>query len=289
MLTYHGTTKKALNILTPQYYAGSNGSQDGIGVNVTNSLQIAQDYATPEGRLLLLYLNHDNFLRIDDQTRLSDAQCARLDQVFDLLPLPLQLRLATDINGKQTTRFRYEDENKAKTLYQQSKQRFADVPELPDRIRPSYDFEKSHIDIHLPRARWDLSKTDTAHLHYVLNLVDNALATELFKKISDGLILPKENGAIHFLSFRANETVLADFSVKQSQQATFLPLLEALSSLSPGEWLEHVPPGRSPEDNAAHLMDSLLPQPNHTTSPQKNIDDSFQLQQKNTTPVRNAM
>jgi hypothetical protein len=234
MLLFHGTRQHDLRFLEPQFYGGANGSQDGVGINLTDSLTAAQGYGKG-GRILLLSPATEAFLRIDEQTKLSPSQCEKMSGLFNDLPVELQLRFATDLHGKQKHSFT--DENAAKAFYKTSKAEIAGF-HLPDRIKPSVEFERETIDVIIARREADFSQVNTKHLHYILNLCDNKLATVLFKEITTGLVLPKDSGATHYLSFRKDEMVLADFSVEDTQHPGFHAQLKTLSSLTGPQWLQ---------------------------------------------------
>jgi hypothetical protein len=254
MLTYHGTKKNNLSLLTPQYYEGSNGSQDGVGVNLTQALMSAQEYAGEEGRILLVHLNTAPFLTIDARTSLSLSQCQELDHAFSQLPSPIQQRLATDINGRETTQFPLAQKEDAHVFYKEARAAIKKLPNSPDRLLPKVDFTSDGIEVHTARQQWDLTKTTTAHLHYILTLCDNALASDLLKKIADGLILPKNSDTTHYLSFRDEEVVLADFSVKQTHTPSFAKTVEQLTALSAPQWLSLLKNDHNPVDVATDLL-----------------------------------
>lgn len=234
MLLFHGTKKNDLRFLEPQFYGGANGSQDGVGINLTDSLTAAQGYGK-DGRVLLLSPAVESFLLIDEHVCLSSSQCETMSALFKELPVELQFRFATDLHGKQKHSFT--DEATAKNFYKTAKTEIAGF-HLPDRARPEVEFERETVDVFVARRDADFSKVNTKHLHYILNLYDNKLATALFKEITAGLVLPKESGATHYLSFRKDEMVLADFAAEDTMHQSFHAQLETLSSMTGPQWLQ---------------------------------------------------
>lgn len=233
MILFHGTTKQDLRFLEPYYYGGSNGSLDGVGINLTDSLAVAQEYGKG-GRVLLLSPSTTQFLRVDTDTMLSPAQSATLSALFKELPFEVQIRFATDLHGKQTHHFT--EESAAKSFYSLAKAELAGF-HLPDRIRPEVQFERDTVDVLVARRDVDFSAVNTKRLHYILNLYDNRLATTMLKEITTGLVLPKDSGTTVYLSFRRDEMVLADFAVEDTLRPEFTAQLASYSALTGQEWL----------------------------------------------------
>lgn len=236
-LLFHGSKKSKLSFLEPQYYSGSNGSQDGVGVNLTSNLSRSQLYAGELGNILLVNLNLHNFLTISEDVKLNSEQQSKLNAFFDTLPPQLKKRLATDINGRETHHFEHGDKKEAHTFFKEQLDAHK-IANLPDRVKPVVKFEADTIEVHTPRDIWDLKEVNTKDLHYLTNLYDNEFATELFKKISDGLILPGDKEGDNFLSFRKNEVVLAEFKQKDTLGDDFLDFVSQVSEFSGPEWLE---------------------------------------------------
>ena len=73
-------------------------------------------------------------------------------------------------------------------------------------FKPTVDDDGHTCKIFIPTTKIDFKKASVDHIHYVLNLFDNEVATSFFKLISKGLILPYENHT-DYLSFRDSEPV----------------------------------------------------------------------------------
>lgn len=211
MKVVHGSTVKNIKALVPQYFVGNNGSQDGIGVNLTNNVHLALNYATKEGSLYVIDLNTDGFLNISSDARLTEVQKSKVESLFNEIEEKLKYRLASDICGKNKKSFL--DEDKAEAFYKEQMNIFKNLDLGLDRLKPKIDFdEDGNMVIVTANKEFNFDNVSTDHLHYCLNLYDNLFATNVFKKISSGLILEREGGSNNYLSFRYDEPVMKEIT-----------------------------------------------------------------------------
>lgn len=211
MKVIHGSKVKQIQYLSPQFIAGANGSQDGVGVNLTDNIDLALRYATDKGSIYLVDLNVDDFLTVSDNVRLTESQSKTLIAEFSELDERLQYRFATDLCGKETHVFDHND--KAEEFYKLERLRIKGLDLGLDRMMPEIDDnDMESFSILTARKDFDLTDVSTQHIHYCLNLYDNQLATYLLNTISKGLILERESGQNNYLSFRPSEKVHAELT-----------------------------------------------------------------------------
>lgn len=219
MIAFSGSTKNHLDRLSPIGIGGDNGSYDGIGVYLCKEPNTALRYAGAQGSVYMADVPIDDYLLIDQHTTLTRTQQDAFMKKFMTLPDHIQWRLATDISGFEPYTFSYEDESKAKDFYKQAKADFSTMPGIPDRVKPRVEFEKDHITVMFPSMTPRLDQVNTKHLHYVLNLHCNHTSTELMRTCAPGLVIQRESGDVHYLSF-SDLPVTAKVQVQQlsSQQ-----------------------------------------------------------------------
>lgn len=201
-ILFHGSFKKGLKFLLPATFSGSNGSQDGIGINLTNALPLAVDYAGGDGSIYASAVDVSEYLPINEKHYLNQQQTAILENFFNnKVPNDIKVRLATEFSGRLESVFDYDDEKEALAFYKLAKE---SCPELPDRLKPHVEFEKEHISVFTPHDNISLKGVNTHKIHYSLNLIDNGLATDSLSLISKGLIIPKGGNLTNYLSFDAS-------------------------------------------------------------------------------------
>jgi hypothetical protein len=211
MKLIHGSTVKDIKSLVPQYFSGNNGSQDGIGVNLTDNVPLALNYATKDGSIYIVDLNTENYLTISDNETLNLEQINIIENIFNELDNTLKYRLASDISGKNKES--YIDDKDAEIAYKEEMKRFKSLALGLDRLKPKIDYDDNdNMMIISASDKLNLANVSTKHLHYCLNLYDNLFATKIFKKISSGLILERDNGTKNYLSFRFEEHVTKEIT-----------------------------------------------------------------------------
>jgi hypothetical protein len=205
----HGSKKNHLTQLEPQYIAGNNGSQDGIGINLTSDIGLAKYYAGSEGSVYLVDLNVDSYLTISDKTLLTSSQADVLKSELEKLPEKIQYRLATDICSKKP--HTYGNDKEAEAFYEENKKFISSLDLGLDRMKPSIDYDDlGQMVILIAHKDFSTLETvNTGHIHRCLNLFNNEIATTLLKSISKGLILERESGLDTYLSFQMQETIVA--------------------------------------------------------------------------------
>lgn len=203
----HGSKRNDLTQLEPQYIRGNNGSQDGIGVNLTADANVAVGYAEDTGSVYLVDLDISHFLIVSDKEKLNAGQAEILKMHLATLPKQDQYRLATDLCGKLSQTFDNDDD--AEVFYKTQRQTHKEIGFTLDRLKPEIDYaDDGRMMILYANDSFDnLTNVDTKRLHYCLNLFDNSIATSLLKTISSGLVLERENGKHNYLSFRNSEPV----------------------------------------------------------------------------------
>jgi hypothetical protein len=198
----HGSEKQKLNHLMPFSLHGANGCHDGVGVNLTDNAKLAHDYATrlSEGSIYIIDLDTSKFLPINKQTFLNKEQAKVITKEIDLLPKKYQYRLYSDFLGKEVLELESRDE--AIKVYKKYKDIFTHEQLELDRLKPTAEQITDNLwEISIPRGKGNIAEVNTEHLHYCLMLFDNHHGTNMLKKISEGLILPKGLDFNNYLSF----------------------------------------------------------------------------------------
>ncbi|CAH7389051.1 hypothetical protein VCHA53O466_50017 [Vibrio chagasii] len=203
-----GSTKQGLTSLEPQYIFGSNGAQDGFGVNLSNSVDTALNYAM-KGSTSSVYVieveDLDDYLTIDGEHFLTEEQAYELECSIDELGAADRARLYTDILGR--VEVEYPDAVSMEEAFDEMYE-FSQMANL-DRLRPKF-VEKDSLKLSCPRRDGnveELMRATTGQIHYALTLYDLHFATDTLKGLAHGLVLPKESGATYYLSFRFQEDV----------------------------------------------------------------------------------
>jgi hypothetical protein len=208
MLTLHGSTKKSLPEITSSFFAGSNGSMDGVGINTTDSVETGLLYAEGDGVVYIVPQITSDYLLISEEQLLSKKQQQKIIGICSELPIADQYRLATDLVGKKVKVF--SDENDAHIFYKEQIKKKNELGLSHDRLKPNVEFEHTHTEVHYAHMDFDLSNVDTHTLHYILNLFDNSFSSHAFKSIVPGLALPKSAGFTNYLSFEASHPILCE-------------------------------------------------------------------------------
>lgn len=225
MIVAHGSKNKGIESLVPYYYGGCNGSHDGVGVNMTNNPSLALNYAGPEGAIYIVDLDLTNFIKISESTTLTKTQANKLTEIFSDLDDQVKYRLATDICGKKTEEFN--DEITANKVFKRHALKHATLGLYLDRLKPTVDFgDYDKITILSAKKEFDLEGVSTQRLHYSLNLYDNYYATEVFKKICNGLILEVDQKHTNYLSFRFEERVITEFAAKEMNKDDIIKAMQ---------------------------------------------------------------
>lgn len=222
----HGSPKNDLAELQPMFVGGTNGSQDGIGVNLTADGAVARHYAGDNGTVYLVDLDTSRFLTISDNKMLGHGPAEILKMHLTTLPEPIQYRLASDICGKAKRTFDNDDD--AEVFYKEKRAEFRSLDLHYDRLKPDIDYDdEGRMTILYAHNDFNkLHETSTRRLHYCLNLYDNNVATNLFKTISNGLVLERDNGKHHYLSFRASEAIAQTITADILQQPDSHDIIE---------------------------------------------------------------
>lgn len=218
MKVVHGSKIKNIEFLGARFMSGSNGSMDGVGINLTSNVPLALNYATKDGSVYIVDIDTSNYLTVSDHSFLSDSQAETLITKLKELPDNLQYRLATDICGKEVVKFN--DDDKAEEFYKLERIKIKGLELGLDRMMPMIDPDDDvGFSIKIARNDFDFNNVSTKHIHYCLNLYDNCLSSELLKSISDGLILEKEDGRHNYLSFNGMEKpkteISGDFLIRE--------------------------------------------------------------------------
>jgi len=203
----HGSTTNGLHSLEPQYIRGNNGSQAGIGVNMTADAEIAVRYADKTGSVYFIDTDISGFLTVSENVTISAGQSEILKMHLRTLPDVDQYRLASDFCGKSSKVF--DNDKDAEHFYKSERQAYKDMGFTLDRLKPEIDYadDGRMMILYANKSFDNLTDVTTKRLHYALNLFDNSIATSLLKTISPGLILERENGKHHYLSFRNSEPI----------------------------------------------------------------------------------
>ncbi len=233
--TAHGSRKNDLTHLAPQYYNGRNGSQDGIGINLTSSVDVAMHYAGKEGSVYLVDVDTTHFLTISEETYLTEDQATVLKKELETLCTADKYRLATDILGKRQQHF--VDEKEAYATFKSFSSYLKMLGLTHDRLKPSVEFGEEDVIVYTPHCNFSrIGSVNTKHLHYCLTLFDNSVATSLLETISSGLILNRENRENDYLSFAKEEKVIAKLDQEFLQKPQAKSLIEgSLNKYSPSE------------------------------------------------------
>tara|TARA_B100000749_G_scaffold265358_1_gene240386 strand:- start:2522 stop:3265 length:744 start_codon:yes stop_codon:yes gene_type:complete len=205
----HGSQRNELTELRPQTYFGSNGSQDGVGINLTEDISLARGYAKDAGSVYLSDIDITGFLHITEDNYLTKEQANKITELLSDLPEDLQYRFATDICGKKD--FPFENDDEAEAFYRESKSNIKALGLCLDRLNPDIDYDdKDRTVIKIAHKDFsDIQTASTKRIHWCLNMYDNHLATHMLKSISTGLILERDTGKRNFLSFRGVENIVA--------------------------------------------------------------------------------
>ncbi len=212
MRLLHGSKKAGISQLEPQYIGGNNGSVDGIGINLTDSIPLARHYAGSEGVVYISDIDTKDYLRISNSDHLTKEQAMSLRRELEPMNRNLRYRLATDLCGKKETVFSSDEQ--AEKFYKEKRQEYRDMGISLDRLKPDIDFDDNG-DMIIKHAQTDfseLSKATTKHIHRCLNLLDNEFASTLLKTISKGLVLPREDGTTNYLSFAMEEGIVSEMN-----------------------------------------------------------------------------
>jgi hypothetical protein len=208
MFTLHGSTKKSLPEIAPSFFAGSNGSMDGVGTNTTDSVDTALLYAEGDGVVYIIPQITVDYLLISEEQLLSKEQQQKIIDICSELPIADQYRLATDLAGKKVEVF--SNDNDAHVFYKQHIHTKNELGLSHDRLKPNVEFEKNHTEVHYAHCDFDLSNVNTHTLHYILNLFDNSFSSYAFQSIAPGLVLPKNAGFKNYLSFAPTHPVICE-------------------------------------------------------------------------------
>lgn len=205
----HGSRANELTELRPQTYFGSNGSQDGVGINLTEDISLARRYAKDDGSVYLSDIDITGYLHVSEDNYLTKEQADKITELLSKLPEDLQYRFATDICGKKEFPFNSDDE--AEAFYRESKAGIKALGLNLDRLKPDIDYDdKDRTLIKIAHNDFsDIQQASTKRIHWCLNMYDNHLATQILKSISTGLILERDTGKRNFLSFRGVENIVA--------------------------------------------------------------------------------
>lgn len=227
MRVFHGTKADFDGPLEPGFIAGANGSQDGIGINATSSLRLAKNYAGKDGFVHVAEINTDGFLVISDENRLTSDQAEKLKGFIGQFDDTVRTRLSTDLMGKKE--YSFTDKEEAKEFLNMKKKELQDMCLYLDRMKPTVeDFEEGNYVISAAHKDMDLKDVSTEHIHYILNLLDNYLATNALKSISTGLVLERGDHS-NYLSFRYQEPVIKKFPVSEIESVLSKEMEEELS------------------------------------------------------------
>lgn len=187
---------------TETWAGGSNGSTDGKAVYFTDTPTTAARYASDEGALYIADLDTDSYIEISKERTLSISEAEILEGVIsDLENEDAERKLATRIAGHTEREFTSEDD--AETFYERE-MAWANSVGFSD-LEPEF-LEDRDGKVVVKSARPyaiedDFEGVDIEHIHRVLNLHSPELSTHFFAQIADGLIIPKQNGETHYLSF----------------------------------------------------------------------------------------
>jgi hypothetical protein len=219
MKVVHGSKIKNIEFLGPRFMSGSNGSMDGVGVNLTSNVPLALNYATKDGSVYIVDIDTSNYLTVSENSFLSDSQVKTLTSKLKELPDNLRYRFATDMCGKEVVKF--SDDDKAEEFYKLERIKIKGLDLGLDRMMPMIDpNDDVGFSIKIARNDFNFDDVSTKHIHYCLNLYDNCLSTDLLKSISSGLILEKEDGRHNYLSFNGMEKtkteISGDFLIKEN-------------------------------------------------------------------------
>lgn len=232
----HGSRKNDLESLQPQYIGGNNGSVDGIGINLTDSIPLAKHYAGGEGSVYMSDINTADFIEISHSKHLTKEHAECLKSQLEQIDETTRYRLATDICGKAEKAFKSDDD--AEAFYKEKRAEFKVLNLQLDRLKPEIDYNDDG-DMVILHANLDFSgleKATTKRMHYCLNLFDNDYATTLLKSICKGLILPREDGITNYLSFAMDEPIVArldqEFLAKPNAEALIKSSMSKYSSNS---------------------------------------------------------
>jgi hypothetical protein len=212
MKVVHGSKVKGIEALAAKLMAGNNGSQDGIGVNLTDNVQLALNYATEEGSLYIVDLDTEGFLEVSDSARLNSKQIDSLMEILSEVDDKLKYRLASDMCGKNEKSF--PDDKEAEKYYKEEIEKFKSLDLGLDRLKPKIDYHDLSDDMVIITANKEFNFVDvsTKQIHYCLNLYDNLFATNVLKKLSTGLIIERDGGGNNYLSFRYEEPVMKELT-----------------------------------------------------------------------------
>lgn len=204
----HGSKKNDLTQLEAQFIGGNNGSQDGVGINLTDSISLARHYAGSEGSVYMIDTDTTDYLSISSNHFLSQDKADILAEKLSAMHEMIRYRLATDICGKLQTAFK--DDSKAEEFYKEKRKEYRSMNVSLDRLKPEIDYndEGDMVILHAQTDFSNLHKASTYHIHRCLNRLDNELASGLLKLISKGLILERDNGTKNYLSFAYSEPVV---------------------------------------------------------------------------------
>jgi hypothetical protein len=194
----HGSTVGNLRHLEARV-SGMNGSHDGIGVNLTSNASLALRYSGKEGFIYRSRVDVGNYIEISEDAKLNTHQAETLKELISILPLPDQIRLATDMVGQKERKFNsdydadefFDDQEMKMILSGLSNDRF--MPEFKDSIECIVKYSHSNIS--------DIANVSTNRIHKALMFWDINRGTEMLKSLGDGLILKKEGNGENYLSF----------------------------------------------------------------------------------------
>lgn len=222
----HGSRKTDLTELQPMSVGGENGSQDGIGINLTADGAVARHYAGNDGAVYLVDIDISRFLTVSDHATLGHGHAEILKMHLATLPEHIQYRLASDICGKAQRTF--DNDADAERFYKEKRAAFTSLDLHYDRLKPDIDYHDDGrmIIVYAHNDFDNLYEASTRRLHYCLNLYDNSVATSLLKTICNGLVLARDNGKHHYLSFRASEAVAHTLNADTLQQPNSNDLIE---------------------------------------------------------------
>jgi len=205
----HGSSHNNLPHLEPRYIGGNNGSIDGVGINLTDSITLARNYAENDGSIYLIDIDISNYLTVSKDTLLSPNQADRLKSILSQLPNELQYRLATDMCGKEDHVF--DNDKGAEDFYKKNRGEIREMNLGLDRLKPEIDYhDDGRMMILVAHNDFGkLQEISTFQIHRALNLYDNELASNILKEIAGGLVLACDNNKKNYLSFNPTEAITA--------------------------------------------------------------------------------
>lgn len=204
MYVIHGSVTQKLDSITSTetWAGGSNGSTDGKGAYFTDTPSTAARYATNEGAIYIAELDTSNYIEISEARTLSIYEAEILEEVIcSLGSEDIERKLATRIAGH--TEREFTSEGDAEAFYEQEIA-WANSVGFSD-LEPEFQEDRDgKVVIKAARAyatEDDFEGVDIKHIHRILNLHSPDLSTQFFERLADGLIVPKQNGETHYVSF----------------------------------------------------------------------------------------